>query len=74
MIMSVEAYEYFTKLLEKTIRQATKRGSGQQMNDEEFGRLAMLLVRTEGIESDAVGTILWQIYEDFKDEKTGDWK
>ena len=44
------------------------------MNDEEFGRIAMLLCRNDGVESQAVGDILWQIYEDNKDEKTGDWK
>jgi len=44
------------------------------MNDEQFGKIAMLLCREPEVGSEAVGNILWQIYEDNKDEKTGDWK
>jgi len=44
------------------------------MNDMEFGRIALFLVRTDGIESEAVGTILWEIYDDFADKKKGEWK
>lgn len=40
----------------------------------EFGRLALFLVRTDGIDSEAVGTILWLMWDDFGDKKTGEWK
>ena len=43
------------------------------MNDELFGRIAFLLCREQGIESEAVGTILWELYTDYVDAKSGEW-
>lgn len=44
------------------------------MNDEEFGRIAFLLCKTEGIDQDAIGEILWQVFDDNRDDSTGYWK
>lgn len=44
------------------------------MNNEEFGRIAILLCRTDEVDYQTAGCILWHIYEDFKDKKSGDWK
>lgn len=44
------------------------------MNDEEFGRLAFMLCKEADISSEAVGNILWDMYDKFADKDNGEWK
>lgn len=44
------------------------------MNDEEFGFLARLLCRQDGVESEAVGNILWEVWDSYGSKTSGDWR
>ena len=45
------------------------------MNDEEFGRLSRVLIRGNSkIETEGVINALWEIWQMYGDEETGDWK